>query len=120
MKHLKKIREFNRVRKQRKALMKTMLGSLIMREKISTTEAKAKELKKEIDRVINNAKKMKDNSQKVSAIRHLKKSIPQMAIKKLSGDFIEKLASRFSGYTRVIKTGPRKSDNASMAIIEFV
>jgi len=120
MKHLKKKREFNRVSKQRNALMRTMLGSLVMREKITTTEAKAKELKKEVDRVINNAKKIKDDKRKVSAIRHLDKTLPRMAVKKLSGSFIEKFSSRTSGYTRVIKTGRRKSDNALMAIIEFV
>jgi len=97
-----------------------MLGSLVMKEKITTTEAKAKELKREIDRVINTAKKMENKEKKVGAIRHLDKTLPKMAVKKLSGDFIKKFSSRSSGYTRVIKTGNRKSDNASMAIIEFV
>lgn len=120
MRHQKRGRKFGRVRNQRRALLRTMLGSLIMQEKIRTTEAKAKELKSKIDRIINKAKKSKIKEKKVSVIRELKKEIPQIAIDKLMGDFLNKFDQRGSGYARVVKIERRKSDGAKMAILEFV
>jgi len=120
MRHLRKGRKLGRVKNQRKALFKTLLGSLIMREKIETTEAKAKEAKSKIDKVINLAKKGKTASLKVSVIRELMGVLPEKAAQKLSGDFLDKFSKRNSGYARVIKLNPRKSDGAKMAIIEFV
>ena len=120
MKKLKKKKELGREKDQRRALFKTMLGSLIMQEKITTTETKAKELKKKIDRIINKAKLSQQEGKKVAVIRDLKKYIPAMAIKKITGEFLKKFEKRISGYTRVEKLSPRKSDSARMAIIEFV
>jgi len=109
------------VRNQRKALLKTMLGSLIMREKIQTTEAKAKELKIKIDRIINKAKRTSKSESRVAIIRDLKNSIPLMAVKKIiEADFIKKVENRGSGYARVIKLPRRKGDGAKMAVIELV
>lgn len=120
MQHKNKTKEFGRVSKQRKALWKTMLGSLVMREKITTTEAKAKELKMRVDKIINKAKKSQDKSVKVAVIRDLKKDMPEAAVKKIIGDFLKKFDGRTSGYARVIKLAPRKSDGARIAVIEFV
>ena len=120
MRHQNKGRELGREKNQRKALFRTMLGSLIMYEKIKTTEAKAKELKDKIDRLVNKAKKGKDPACKLAVIRDLKKYIPAMAVKKIMGEFLAKLEKRNSGYTRIIKLAPRKSDSAKMAIIEFI
>jgi len=120
MKHLKKGRKLGRVKNQRTALFKTLLGSLIMREKIQTTEAKAKEIKGKADKIINTAKKTKTESKKISAIRKLKKELPGLAVQKITGEFLSKFSERTSGYTRIIKLNPRKSDGARIAIIEFV
>lgn len=120
MRHQNKGRELGRKRNQRKALFRTMLGSLIMEEKIKTTEAKAKELKDKIDRLINKAKKGQDAAKKLAVIRDLKKVIPAMAVKKIMGEFLNKFSKRTSGYTRIIKLAPRKSDSARITIIEFV
>jgi large subunit ribosomal protein L17 len=120
MQHKNATKEFGREKDQRKALWKTMLGSLIMREKITTTEAKAKELKSRIDKVINKSKKYKTGNEKVTAIRELRKDLPEMAAKKITGEFLDKFEKRKSGYSRVIKLQPRKSDGAKMAVIEFV
>jgi len=120
MRHLRKGRKFKRVRSQRRALLRTILGSFIMHEKISTTEAKAKEVKMLIDRLINKAKKAQDETKKVAIIRDLRIALPAMAVKKLSGEFIKRFANRNSGYARVIKLAPRKSDNAKVAIVELV
>lgn len=91
-----------------------------MREKIITTEAKAKELKSKIDKVINKAKKAKIKGNGVAIAREFKKLIPEMAIKKIMGEFLKEFDSRNSGYARVIKIERRKNDGAKMAAIEFV
>lgn len=120
MKHKKKGRKFGRVRNQRKALLKSLLDSLIMHEKITTTEAKAKEIKNLADKVINRVKRVKDASEKAATIRDLRGQMPAPALKKLSGSFLERFSGRNSGYTRVTKLVPRKSDSARTAFIEFV
>lgn len=120
MKHLQKGRKLGRVRNQRTALFRTMLGSLIMQEKIKTTEAKAKELKAMIDKIINRAKLTKNEEKKVAVLRELRTKIPAMAVKKITGEFLDKFSKRGSGYTRIIKLAPRKGDAAKIAIIEFV
>jgi large subunit ribosomal protein L17 len=120
MKHLQKGRKLGRVKNQRTALFRTMLGSLIMEEKIKTTEAKAKEMKAKIDRIINRAKMGKDEVKIVAIKRDLRKKIPLMAVKKITGEFLEKFSKRNSGYTRIIKLAPRKGDAAKIAVIEFV
>lgn len=121
MKHKKAGRKLSRIRKQRRALIKTLLGSFIMAEKITTTEAKAKEIKPLVDKIINKAKKVKQNSaSRVVIIRNLRNEIPVKAAQKIMGDFLNKFNERGSGYTRVIKLPGRKSDSAKMAIIEFV
>lgn len=120
MQHQKSGRKFKRDKKQRKAFLKIILGNLILHEKIRTTEAKAKETKTLIDKIINKAKLAKVEDKKVAVIRELNKKIPREAIKKITGDFIEKFSKRRSGYVRVVKLSPRKSDSARMAIVEFV
>lgn len=120
MQHQNKNKEFGRTAVQRKALWRTMLGSLIVQEKIKTTEAKAKELKSKIDKIINKAKKGQAEAKKLAMRRNLKKSIPEEAVKKILGEFLKKFENRNSGYARVIKIVPRKSDGAKMALVEFV
>lgn len=121
MKHRKQGRILGRSRNQRKALIKTLLGSLIMHERITTTEAKAKELKNFIDQIVNKAKQAQEKPErKVALFRQLNQHLPLMAMKKLSGAFVERFSSRQSGYTRIVKLEARKGDGARMAIIEFV
>ena len=121
MKHRATGRKLGRIKRQRVALLKTLLGSLIVKEKITTTEAKAKEIKPKIDRLITKAKKMDISAdKKVAVIRDLSKHLPAVAVKKLGGEFLGRFQSRQSGYTRIIKLAPRKSDGAKMAVIEFV
>jgi large subunit ribosomal protein L17 len=121
MRHRHSGRVFGRERNQRRALLKTLLGSLVLRERITTTEAKAKEVKNFIDKIVNKAKTGKnDASRKVAVIRELNGMIPEPAVKKLFGDFSSRFDGRKSGYTRVVKLDQRKSDSAKMAVIEFV
>ncbi|MEK7181847.1 MAG: 50S ribosomal protein L17 [Patescibacteria group bacterium] len=121
MKHRKTGRVLSRTRNQRRALIRTLLGSLILHERITTTEAKAKEVKNFIDQIVNKAKvASSDETRRLSMIRELYKEIPVVAVKKLLGEFVTRFEGRNSGFVRVIKLDPRKSDSARMAIIEFV
>lgn len=123
MKHLKQGRKFSRKKDQRKAMLKTMLGSFLTKEKITTTEAKAKELKRISDSLIVKCKQsvsLGEKKDRIAAIRFLSANLPknigQEQIKKIA----ERFATRKSGFSRVIKKGSRRSDSAKMASIEMV
>lgn len=121
MRHLVKGRKLGREKAQREALVNGLIANLVLSEKIVTTEAKAKEIKPLMDKIITKVKKVGDDSQKkVSTIRDLKKDLNNDCVEKLFGDFIKKFDGRNSGYTRIIKLSDRKSDSAKMAVIEFV
>ena len=121
MKHRKTGRQFGRVRSQRDALIKTMLGSLIIYERIETTEAKAKELKPAIDKLFTLVLRTAGSkNSKMEAFRKLEGKLPVKAIKKLRDELVPRVDGRVSGFTRVVKLAPRKSDGAKMAIIELV
>ena len=92
-----------------------------MCERISTTEAKAKELKRLIDPLVNKAKKARlDEVVRLSMVRELHALLPKMAADKLNSEFSDRFSARTSGYVRVVKLEARKSDAAKLAIIEFV
>lgn len=114
MKHLKKGRKFGRERDQRRALMKSLASSFFMLGRIRTTEAKAKELRPFVEKFITNAKKPDLSSRRI-----LCQFFADRVVKKIL-EYGKDYADRPGGYTRVIKTGPRKSDGARMAIIELV
>ncbi len=121
MKHRKTGRQFGRVRSQRNALIKTMLGSLIIYERIETTEAKAKELKSAIDKLFTLVLRTVDSeNSKMEAYRKLEGKLPVKAIKKLRDELVPRAGKRVSGFSRVVKLAPRKSDGARIAIIELV
>src|SRR3989344_2881163 len=112
-------RKFGRVRKVRNALVNSLALNLIVREKIKTTEPKAKELRPFIEKLVTQAK---ENKGKNAATRRLvisKLSNRDREVKKLFEVIAPKYVDRAGGYTRIIKLGARKSDGAKMAIIEF-
>ncbi len=116
MRHLHKRRKLNRTSSHRRAMFNNMLVSLIQEESIFTTDAKAKELKALIDKVITYAKKNTD-----ATVRQAKKYIKDKeAFKKLFNEFPERFSGRNSGYTRIRKYKNRLGDNAPISIIEFV
>lgn len=115
MKKLQKGRKFNRERDQRRALLKTLAVSLLLKEKIKTTEAKAKELSPFVQKKITRAKKGD-----LAARRYLLTLFPERVVKKLIDDLGVRYKDRNGGYTRIVKLGQRKSDGARMAIIELV
>lgn len=115
MKKQKKGRKFHRTADQRGALMHSLARSLILKEKIKTTEAKAKELAPFVEKHITKAKKGT-----LHARRELQKTYSFDTAKKLIEEIAPLYKSRAGGYTRIIKLGPRKSDGSKMAIIELV
>ena len=121
MKHRNKGRILSRERKGRHALLKTMLGSLIMHERMTTTLAKAKELKNHIDQLVNHGKvAYADKARRATKLRLLRTRLSLEATKKIAGDMAARLASRKSGYTRIVKLDRRKGDGAEMAVFELI
>jgi len=108
-------RKFHREKDQRRALIKSLMRELFIREKIKTTEAKAKEIRRFIERAITKAK-----AGDLSSRRYLLKYLSPIVAKKVVEDIAVRYKMRNGGYTRVIKLEPRKSDGSKMAIIEFV
>ena len=116
MRHLKKGRKFHRKKGQRKALMKGLIGNLILKEKIETTEAKAKEIKPSLEKMITISKK-----QNLAALKLLFSLIPKKSAEKLYYLIAPRYKERRGGHLRIIKgTARRKNDGSKMAIIEFV
>lgn len=108
------MRKFSRKRDPRKALLSGLAESLILHEKIKTTEAKAKELRPYIEKLITKAKK-----QTLASRRNLLKLFSNNIVRKLE-EISRRYIERQGGYTRIIKLGSRQKDAASMAQIEFV
>lgn len=115
MKKIIRGRKFHRKAGPRKALFKALATSLISKERIKTTEAKAKELSPFIEKKITKAKKGD-----VNARRYLAKFFCEETVKKLVDVVAPRYKERNGGYTRVVKLGARKSDSSKMAIIELV
>ena len=116
MRHLKAGRKFGRTSAHRKALFRNLVGALIQRERISTTLAKAKELRGKVEKTITLGKKGT-----LHARRQAFKLVPAKgAVQKVFGPLAERYANRPGGYTRIIRIGHRKGDDAPMAFIELV
>ena len=116
MRHGKKFNHLGRTAPHRKAMLSNMACSLFLHKRISTTVAKAKELRKFVEPLITRAKEDSTHNRRV-VFSYLQ---DKDAIKILFGEVVEKVASRPGGYTRIIKTGFRLGDNAEMSIIELV
>ena len=117
MVHGNKNRKFGRVRSQRTALVRGLAVSLIRDGKIKTTEAKAKELRPFIERLVSHGKK-----NTVSARRIVSSKLGEPAAKVVAKMFEEiapKFTTRNGGYTRIIKMG-RSDAGRDEAVIEFV
>ena len=116
MRHLKAGRKFGRTSGHRKALFRNLVQALIQRERISTTLAKAKELRGKVEKTITLGKRGT-----LHARRQAFKLAPaKEAVQKVFGPLAERYANRPGGYTRIIRIGHRKGDDAPMAFIELV
>ena len=117
MRHHNSVRKFGREKNQRRALLKGLALSLINHERITTTEAKAKELRPYIEKMITQAHKGDANSKRLIIAKLVNRKKESM---KLINDIAPRFVGRAGGYTRILKLPQRLSDGASMAIIEFV
>lgn len=115
MRKRKKGRKLSRKRDQRWALLRGLVAALILKEKIKTTEARAKEISGLAGKFITRAKKAD-----LASRRRLSQSLSPKIVKKLMAEIAPRYQSRNGGYTRVIKLGQRKSDGAKMAFIELI
>lgn len=116
MRHLKAGRILGRTSAHRKALFRNLVTALLQRERIETTLAKAKELRSKAEKTITLGKKGT-----LAARRRAFNIVNQKdVLAKLFDTLAERYADRNGGYTRIIKLGPRRGDNAPMAIIELV
>jgi len=116
MKHHKAIRKFGRTKDVRNALIRSLALSLILRGKIKTTEAKAKELRPFIEKLVTRGRKGD-----IAARRIIESRLGgARATKKLVDEIAPRYKDRNGGYTRIIKISPRGGDASKMAIIEFV
>jgi large subunit ribosomal protein L17 len=133
MRHQKSGRKFSRPSAHRNAMFSNMLASLVMHERIETTEPKAKELRSIADKTITWGKSVADVTAKprdkrtdadkqriVHAIRQARRVLrSDEAIEKLFSDVGGRFVGRNGGYTRLLKTRTRRGDAAPMAFLEL-
>jgi large subunit ribosomal protein L17 len=146
MRHRKAGRQFSRNTSHRRAMFRALTANLVAHERIETTDTKAKELRRVAERLITRAIRLgpvaytpqeklslADRARRLAVQRQLGRFLRRFAVvpdgeKSKKVDLVEKvfidLASRFKdrpgGYTRIVKLGRRRGDNAPMSLIEFV
>jgi large subunit ribosomal protein L17 len=146
MRHGKSGRQFSRNTSHRRAMLRALTANLVARERIETTEAKAKELRRVVERLITKAIRLgavaftpyaklseADRARRVSAQQRMSQYLRRFAtiegddgesrvdlVEKVFVDLAKRFQGRPGGYTRTIKLGPRRGDNAPMVVIEFV
>jgi large subunit ribosomal protein L17 len=156
MRHLKAGRKFGRNTSHRRAMFRNLAANLVLHERIETTDAKAKELRRIAERLITRATRLGEDltkdttgledaarqqllARRMHAQRLVARFLPRFVTKtgpegvfeevdllyKLFHDiaprYMERvLSGKGGGYTRIVKVGPRRGDNAPMSIIEFV
>jgi large subunit ribosomal protein L17 len=147
MRHKKLGRQFSRDTSHRRAMFRALAANLVLHERIETTEAKAKELRRVVERLITRAVRLgevaqtpsdklsaADKARRTATKRHVGGFLQRFATKtnakgeSTKVDLLEKLLvdlgarykSRPGGYTRIIKLGRRRGDNAPMSLIELV
>jgi large subunit ribosomal protein L17 len=143
MRHKKSGRQFGRDTSSRRAMFRNLAANLITHERIETTDAKAKELRRVAERLITKARRIGksayspqadlspiEKAKRLHVSRLLGAFLPRFGVKadgkkidlveKVLIDLSKRFAERPGGYTRIIKVGPRRGDNAPLCIIEFV
>jgi large subunit ribosomal protein L17 len=147
MRHKNSGRKFDRNTSSRRAMLRNLTANLILHEKIETTDAKAKELRRVAERLITKARRLGaaaytpqaelspvDKARRLAAARTIAAYIPRFGVRVETGgastrvDLVEKVlldlakryANRAGGYTRIVKFGPRRGDGAPISLIELV
>jgi large subunit ribosomal protein L17 len=147
MRHKNSGRKFDRNTSSRRAMLRNLTANLILHERIETTDAKAKELRRVAERLITKARRLgtvaytpqselspADRARRLAASRLISAYIPRFGVRVEAGgsttrvDLVEKVlldlarryAERPGGYTRIVKFGPRRGDNAPISLIELL
>jgi large subunit ribosomal protein L17 len=147
MRHKKLGRQFGRNTSHRRAMFRALAANLVLHERIETTEAKAKELRRVVERLITRAVRLGSPGQTPSDQLSAADKARRTATKRQIGGFLQRFATKTSkdgtstqvdlrekllvelgarykdrpgGYTRIIKIGRRRGDNAPMSLIELV
>ncbi|HSY25000.1 MAG TPA: 50S ribosomal protein L17 [Polyangiaceae bacterium] len=147
MRHKNSGRKFDRNTSSRRAMLRNLAANLILHERIETTDAKAKELRRVAERLITKARRLgpvaytpqadlsvADRARRLAASRAIAAYVPRFGVRVEEGgatkrvDLVEKVlielsrrfANRPGGYTRIVKFGPRRGDNAPISLIELV
>src|SRR5277367_1918166 len=143
MRHKKSGRQFGRDTSSRRAMLRNLAANLITHERIETTDAKAKELRRVAERLISKAARLGevaytpqgelsaiDKARRLHASRLVSSFVPRWGVngegskvdlvEKVLIDLTKRFEGRPGGYTRIIKLGPRRGDGAQMSIIELI
>ncbi|WP_110926026.1 50S ribosomal protein L17 [Bacillus massiliglaciei] len=117
-------RKLGRTSAQRKALLRDLATDLIIHERIETTEARAKEVRSVVEKMITLGKRgdLHARRQAAAFIRNEEANAEnnQDAVQKLFADIAPRYEERQGGYTRILKVGPRRGDGAPVVVIELV
>ena len=116
MRHQRGQKKFGRSMEHRKALMKSLATNLILAESIQTTLPKAKQARKDAERIVTVARKGGLAARRLAASRLQQPK----AVQKLFDKIVPQMEGRNGGYTRIVKTGSRKGDGAEMCILQWV
>ncbi len=116
MNHRKGFNRLGRKASHRKALKRNMVMSLFKNERIKTTQAKAKEVRRDAEKMITRAKVDSVHNRRIVAKRITDKAI----LAKLFTDIAPRFTERPGGYTRILKLGQRQGDAAEVVILELV
>ena len=111
-----KYRKLGRKTSHRNLMLRNLTTEVLKHERIQTTEMRAKETKRMVDKMITLGKRG-DLHARRQALAYM---LDETTVKKLFDEIAPRYAERNGGYTRVLKTVPRKGDNSPMAIIELV
>ena len=109
-------RRFKRDRNERKALFRSLMHALVLNGKIRTTEAKAKSIKGEIEKLVTIARSKGEEGKRILMARLVNEKVVDKLISEIAPLFV----SRPGGYTRILKVGARGRDGAKMVMLTFV
>lgn len=117
MRHLKKLKKLGLKKSHREALLKNLIASLVLNEKIRTTETRAKAIAARFNRLMDLVKKKEERE----AIRLMPNYCPlPSASRKIIQELKKRYTDRPSGFTRITRVGMRKGDNARLVQIELL
>lgn len=116
MRHRNFGKKLSRKTEHRRALLRNLVTSLILEERIETTVAKAKAARTVVERMITLGKRGDLHARRLAASYLMTAA----ALKKLFEDVAKRYAQRAGGYTRIVRTGWRKGDGADVAVLELI